>query len=82
MGERERGEREKKEEGKGKKSKRKEGKGEEGLKIGFWNVAGVRGKDEDFWERVKKWDIIGLVETWVEEKEWKQWERRIPKEFK
>lgn len=52
------------------------------MKIGFWNVARVRGKDKNFWERVKKWDVIGLVETWVKEKKWKQWERKVLKKFK
>lgn len=23
----------------------------------------MRGKDEEFWERIKEWDVIGLVET-------------------
>jgi len=58
------------------------GGGEKGeLRIGFWNVAGVRGKDEEFWERIKEWDVIGLVETWVEKEEWKRWKGRVPGEF-
>jgi len=48
---------------KGREELRREGKwdSQEGLKIGFWNVAGVRGKDEEFWKRIKGWDVIGLV---------------------
>jgi len=39
-----------------------------GIGIAFWNVAGLRSKDRDFWESLKGWDIIILLETWVEEK--------------
>jgi len=41
---------------------------------------GVRGKDE-FWERIKEWDVIGLVETWVVKEEWKRWKEKVPGEF-
>lgn len=39
-----------------------------GKKIGFWNVAGLDSKDTQFWECIKEFDIIGIVETWIEEK--------------
>lgn len=42
----------------------------------------MRGKNEEFWERVKEWDVIGLVEIWVEKEEWKTWERKEPEEFR
>jgi len=29
----------------------------------FWNVAGIKSKDTDFWDYFKKFDIIGLCET-------------------
>lgn len=29
------------------------------IKIRFWNVAGIKGKDEEFWERIEEWDVIG-----------------------
>lgn len=44
------------------------GEGESILKIGFWNVVGLDNKDRQFWDYVAKFDYIGLVETWVEEK--------------
>jgi len=66
--------------GKGEKEQRG-GDKKEGIKIGFWNVAGIRGKDEEFWERIKEWDIIGLVETWVEKKDWEYWKGRVPKDY-
>lgn len=41
----------------------------EGLtKIVFRNVAGLRNQDEGFWKELGKWDVIGLIETWVVEK--------------
>lgn len=36
----------------------------------FWNVAGVKNKCTEVWSFLKQCDIIGLVETWVDEKEW------------
>lgn len=35
------------------------------LRIGFWNVTRAKGKDEQFWEKIMKWDVM-LVETWIE----------------
>lgn len=50
--------------------------------MAFWNVAGVKGKEKDFWERIKKWDVVGLVEKdWVEEKDWERFKGRVPEEF-
>lgn len=34
-----------------------------GIKIGFWNVAKIKGKDKEFWKRIKGWNVIGFVET-------------------
>jgi len=49
--------------------KRREGE----LRVGFWNVAKVRGKE--FWERIK--DVVGLVETWMEEGDWEKWKGKV-----
>lgn len=58
--------------------KRMETKGRQStMTVGFWNVAGLKGKGEEFWEEVEKWDIITLLETWMEEKDW----CRIKKEY-
>lgn len=40
-------------------------------------MAGERGKNEKFLERIKEWDVIGLVETWVGKEEWKIWKERV-----
>lgn len=45
----------------------------------FWNVAGVKGKDQEFWEFLEQFDVIGLTETWMENKEWEKWEKKMPK---
>lgn len=34
-----------------------------GYKMGFWNITGIGNKDMDFWEVIKEWDIIFLLET-------------------
>lgn len=50
-----------KEEGNRRKGKREKGKGKwEIYKVGFWNVANMEHKDEDFWERLKEWDVMFL----------------------
>ena len=51
------------------------------MKIGFWNVAGIKGKGGDFWEKVKKWDVVGLVETWVKGKDWEKMRKKLPVEY-
>lgn len=35
----------------------------------IWNVAGLKNKDKDFWKGLEKWDIIILLETWLDKKE-------------
>lgn len=37
-------------------------------KIMFWNVAGIGGKDVEFWNFIKRFDYIGLGEIWITEK--------------
>ena len=41
------------------------------MKIGFWNVAGIKKKleEEDFRLYLMKFDIFGVAETWVGENE-------------
>lgn len=38
----------------GRNELREKGKG---LRIDFWNVVGVKGKNEQFWERIREWDV-------------------------
>lgn len=32
----------------------------EGDMRAFWNVAGFRGKDENFWKELDDWDVINV----------------------
>lgn len=49
-----------------------------GIRMIVWNVAGIKNKDEEFWEYLNNFDIIGLSETWLEEKDWENWCERMP----
>lgn len=31
--------------------------------IVFWNVAGLKNKDREFWKGLEKWDVIVMMET-------------------
>jgi hypothetical protein len=45
-----------------------------------WNIAGLSKRGEQFWEYVRKFEVVGLVETWVEEWNWEKIEKKLPKE--
>ncbi|KYM98824.1 hypothetical protein ALC62_10454 [Cyphomyrmex costatus] len=45
----------------------------------YWNVAGVKNKKEDFWKYILKFDVIGLTETWLEEKDWEGYQKKATK---
>ncbi|XP_024890196.1 golgin subfamily A member 6-like protein 22 [Temnothorax curvispinosus] len=77
------------EEGRGEelKSGNMEGKGEEEGKskfwrVVFWSVAGLKNKDKDFWEALKKKDVLVMVETWIGEKGWERIRGRLPRGYK
>ena len=44
------------------------GERKEGLKLCFWNIAGIGNKNRDVWRYLESYDVIGLVETWLEQK--------------
>lgn len=58
-----------------------EEKGENILKFGFWNMAGLYNKDRQFWDYIKSFDYIGLIETWVDEKQWNKIKENMPDAF-
>lgn len=61
---------------------REERKKEEGLSsIVSWNVTGLENKDVAFWTELGKWNVIGLVETWVEKRGWGRVEGKLPKGY-
>lgn len=33
-------------------------------------MAEIGNKDKEFWECLREWDVIILVETWTDEKRW------------
>ncbi|KAJ3646967.1 hypothetical protein Zmor_024522 [Zophobas morio] len=43
---------------------KKNGEDKRGLKLLFWNIAGLKKKDNLFWDYVKNFDFVGLTETW------------------
>ena len=51
------------------------------MKVCFWNIAGMMNKEEDTWDYLEEFDIIGLTETWVEEGAWKKLKRRLSSEY-
>uniref|UniRef100_A0ABD2WY04 Endonuclease/exonuclease/phosphatase domain-containing protein n=1 Tax=Trichogramma kaykai TaxID=54128 RepID=A0ABD2WY04_9HYME len=52
-----------------------------GIKMMRWNVAGVWNKDEELWNYVTSFECICLVETWLEEKIWMAWKRKLNSGF-
>ncbi|KAL6254708.1 hypothetical protein P5V15_014018 [Pogonomyrmex californicus] len=60
---------------KGNSSNRGRGKSE-------WKESGLDNKDIHFWKYIKKFDIIGILKTWIEEKRWKSLKDYLPGEFR
>lgn len=44
-------------------------------------MAGLRNKDTDLWERIKEWEVIIMMETWMDEKGWKVWKGILPRGY-
>lgn len=38
-------------------------------------------KDKQFWEYIKEHDVVGLIETWIEDKGWEKLKDILPKRF-
>lgn len=49
--------------------------------IVFWNVAGLYDKDKKFWEDLRKWDVLVLLETWVEKRGWNRIKEKLSRGF-
>lgn len=52
------------------------------MKVLFWNVFGIAKKEDSFWEYIRNFDVVGMLETWVEEKSWRKIEKKLPDEFR
>lgn len=60
---------------------KKRGEEKETLKVIFWNVAGIKNKDEEFWQFIRSFEVVSLAETWIEKKEWEKLKGKMPSEF-
>ena len=63
------------------KTARKGERGRKGWEVVWWNVAGLARKDVEFWGRIGRWDIIIMLEMWVEEKGWGAIRGKLPRGF-
>ena len=52
------------------------------MKMVFWNVAGIKKKDKEFWEYIETFDIVGLTETWIEQNEWERVKGKLQSGFR
>lgn len=53
----------------------------EGITVMFWNIAGLTNKDQDFWSYIVNFDVIFLLETWLEDNKWKKIKASLPTDF-
>lgn len=51
------------------------------MRICFWNVAGLTHLNEDTWEYLEEFDVIGLTETWTEKKGWRRIKDKMSNKF-
>ena len=58
-----------------------EGERKKGLKLCFWNIAGVGKKSRDVWRYLEKFDVVGLVETWLEQKSEEKLKSKLSEKF-
>lgn len=42
----------------------------------------MNNKDEEFWKELNEWDVMMLMETWVDEKGWKKIRDKLPKGYR
>lgn len=45
-------------------------------------MAGIGNIDRDFWQRIKEWNIISMMETWLDKKKWEGIRGRLPREYR
>lgn len=44
-------------------------------------MADMKKKRKKFWEYIERFDVIGLCETWIEEKEWERIRSKLSNNF-
>ncbi|XP_071580245.1 uncharacterized protein [Temnothorax nylanderi] len=57
-------------------------RGEETWKVAFWNVADITNKDKDFWEGIEEWDVVVMMEIWMDEKGWEKMKEKLPRGYR
>lgn len=45
----------------------------------FWNIARINNKDKETWEYLSGFEVVGLLETWIEEDKWEKLKNNLPK---
>lgn len=51
------------------------------MEDGFLECSGQGGKYKGFWLGLEDWDVIILVETWMEDRGWGKIRERLPRGF-
>lgn len=46
-----------------------------------WNVARLKNKNKKFWKYIENFDVGGVVETEIMERECREWKKRLSEEF-
>jgi len=41
-------------------------------------VIGLRNEDKEFWKNLGEWDVIMLMETWLEQRRWRGIKEKLP----
>jgi hypothetical protein len=53
------------------------------VRVLYWNVEDLKQKkEEEFWNYVRQFKIVALIETWAEEQSWEKIEKLLSKEYK
>lgn len=47
----------------------------------FWNTAGIKKKEREFWNYIEEFNIVGMSETWMEKKDWEKIKGNLPEMF-
>lgn len=64
------------------KEKKNEIRRKENFKIAFWNMAGLKNKDRDFWLGLEEWDVMILMGTWIDENGREKIKTKLPKGYR
>lgn len=63
------------------KKRKKRGEGGNRIVDRFWNVAELRDKCNKVWKYIEKFNIIGFMELWIDEKKWEKRSKNFLKKF-